>query len=96
MHIDHKSMGETQAKPHVLWLILLGLVLFFTLFAHKPVLGSEISMAPSLSARQLLSHSSTTQQSTMELHPKQTPKNHHQFEAAAHEVPSGPNPKSNK
>nr|DAD23899.1 TPA_asm: hypothetical protein HUJ06_025362 [Nelumbo nucifera] len=82
-------------------------LLFMLLLLARPADQLRMSMASSFPSKKLLSESSTTTQSTMKLHPQQTKTPHHtsssstststrQFEASAHEVPSGPNPISNR
>ncbi|KAB1213700.1 hypothetical protein CJ030_MR5G016195 [Morella rubra] len=86
---------ERSAKPLAI-LLFVGLLLMVTLF-HRPTELSTMSKTRTSLARQLLSRPPLTDQSTTEFHPQQ-PKNsgNRQFQAAAHEVPSGPNPESNK
>ncbi|GMY26834.1 hypothetical protein FCV25MIE_22076 [Fagus crenata] len=90
-----KALCETSTKPLVLSLFL-ALLLIVTLFDH-PTEFSVITKSHSSSARRLLLHPPTTQKFTTEFHPKQS-KNatKRQYGAAKHEVPSGPNPESNK
>lgn len=67
------------------------LVLFFFLFA-TPSSESKIPTASSFSYRRLLSPLSSQ---SMNLHPRNSSSTP-QWEASAHEVPSGPNPISNR
>lgn len=78
-----KDEGFTKAQVFGLWLVLL------LLLAH-PSDQLKTTVASSLSARRLLSPSS---QST-KVHPNKTDPG--QFGSDAHEVPSGPNPISNR
>jgi hypothetical protein len=93
-----KALCESSAKSLVL-LLFLALLLLVTLSDLRP---TDLSNTPkadhhSSSARRLLLHHPSTQQSAMEVHPKQSNNSgNRQYEAAAHEVPSGPNPISNK
>ncbi|XP_042482659.1 CLAVATA3/ESR (CLE)-related protein TDIF-like [Macadamia integrifolia] len=98
--------GRSQAL-----LLFLG-ILFIILLLATPSDQSRMimSMASSLPTKKHLSESSSTtatttttstSQTTMDLHPHNTKTTHHssssrQFEAGEHEVPSGPNPISNR
>lgn len=94
-----KALCESSTKSLVLFLFIV-LLLLVTLFDLRPYTDlSKISKAHSSSSarRLLLQYPPSTQQSAMELHPKRSNNSRNrQYEAAAHEVPSGPNPISNK
>lgn len=92
------ALCESSTKSLVV-LLFLGLVLIVTLFDYP----TEFSMLPkaqsSSAARRLLLHPSTTQQFNTGFHPKQSSNKNvtdRQYKVSAHEVPSGPNPESNK
>ncbi|XXG89696.1 hypothetical protein AAC387_Pa12g1637 [Persea americana] len=78
-----KDEGFTKTQVFGLWLVLL------LLLAH-PSDQLKTTVASSFSARRLLSPSSQS----MKLHPQKTPPR--QFDGNKHEVPSGPNPISNR
>ncbi|KAF8388390.1 hypothetical protein HHK36_027057 [Tetracentron sinense] len=95
------SCCKISTKSQALFLFF-GILLIVLLFA-LPADQLKMSMASSLQTGRRLLDSSTASQSTMNLHPQQTKNTHtpssstsRQFEAGAHEVPSGPNPISNK
>ncbi|KAF8402077.1 hypothetical protein HHK36_013029 [Tetracentron sinense] len=96
------SVSNSSTKSQAL-LLFLGLFFIVLLFA-RPADQLRISMASSLPTERRLADSSTASQSTVKYNPQQTKKTHtssggstsRQFEAGAHEVPSGPNPISNR
>ncbi|XP_062161872.1 CLAVATA3/ESR (CLE)-related protein 44-like [Alnus glutinosa] len=95
-----KALCEGSTKSLVLFLFIV-LLLLVTLFDLRPYTDlSKISKAHDYSSsarRLLLQYPPSTQQSAMELHPERSNSSRNrQYEAAAHEVPSGPNPISNK
>lgn len=94
-----KALCEGSTKSLVLFLFIV-LLLLVTLFDLRPYTElSKISKAhySSSARRLLLQYPPSTQQSAMELHPERSNNSRNrQYEAAAHEVPSGPNPISNK
>ncbi|KAJ9169739.1 hypothetical protein P3X46_017896 [Hevea brasiliensis] len=97
---------------HFFLLFALVIFIFLLLIspANKPINPSKVTMASSISIKRLLlepseSTSSTTTMTNM--HPKKSQNSHasssstskskgSEFEAEAHEVPSGPNPISNR
>ncbi|KAL6291910.1 hypothetical protein ACE6H2_000052 [Prunus campanulata] len=84
-----------------LLLFHIGLLLLLVVPHFARPTPSEFNNSKSLTMAAGSSSSTATQllQSSMDLHPKQakkSAKNNQQFEASAHEVPSGPNPESNK
>ncbi|KAI5568504.1 hypothetical protein BDE02_12G018100 [Populus trichocarpa] len=105
------SDHQTCTKAHH-FLSLLALLFIFILLttSTKPI--NPTNMAASISIKRLLLESSEPASSTMNLHPKQTQdartssssssstssskSTRTKFGAAAHEVPSGPNPISNR
>ncbi|XP_010264149.1 PREDICTED: CLAVATA3/ESR (CLE)-related protein 44 [Nelumbo nucifera] len=86
--------------------LFLGLLFMILLLLVRPADQLRMSMATSFSTEKLsLELSWSTPQSTVKAHPQQTEKTHtyssststgRKFEASAHEVPSGPNPISNR
>lgn len=99
-----KALCESSKKSLLVLLLFIVLLLLVTLFdLRRPTDLSKITKADhqysSSSVRRLLLHPppSTQQSAAMELHPKQSNNSRNrQYGAAAHEVPSGPNPISNK
>ncbi|CAK9163458.1 unnamed protein product, partial [Ilex paraguariensis] len=84
----------------------LSLLFIFLLLVHpsdplNPSMASSLQLS---TKRSLLSDSSSSASSTMNLNPKKTQNSHApsststrtEFESAAHDVPSGPNPISNR
>ncbi|XVF29151.1 hypothetical protein REPUB_Repub15cG0095100 [Reevesia pubescens] len=97
----NKSNSETSTKSQYILLLFLVLLLISPLCA-RPAYFSKVPIHSSY--RQLFSPSSPS--ATENLHPFSTSSTpattssatatDRQFKAAAHEVPSGPNPESNK
>ncbi|KAG5233677.1 CLE protein [Salix suchowensis] len=87
---DHQTCTKSYH-----FLSLLGFLFIFILLittSTKP--KNPTNMAASIPIRRLLLESSESPSTAMNLHPKQT--QDAQFGASAHEVPSGPNPISNR
>ncbi|XWS13446.1 hypothetical protein CRYUN_Cryun36dG0037900 [Craigia yunnanensis] len=105
-----KSISETSTKSQYALLLFLVLLLISPLFA-RPAYFSEVPIYSSY-RQLFSPSSPSAQHSTANLHPfstsstpATTPRSttsrnsaatDRQFKAAAHEVPSGPNPESNK
>ncbi|WRX22306.1 hypothetical protein QQP08_014793 [Theobroma cacao] len=101
---NKSSICETSTKSHVLLLLFLVLLLISPLFA-RPAYMSKVPICSSY--RQLLSSSTTNlhpfstsstpaaTSTTSSTTSSSTATTDRQFKAAAHEVPSGPNPESN-
>ncbi|KAA8548429.1 hypothetical protein F0562_000113 [Nyssa sinensis] len=91
-----KSICESSVKSQSL-LLFLGLLLIVPLFA-RPLDFSGISMASTtttkLHGRQILSSAAASTTTTTTI--PSTTTTDRKFKAAAHEVPSGPNPESNR
>ncbi|KAF8392027.1 hypothetical protein HHK36_022367 [Tetracentron sinense] len=95
-------MATPRTSVHAL-LLFVSIILIVLLFALP---AEKLKTASSLrSGRLRLDSATTTFQSTMKLHPQQTKNTHtssssastsRQFKAGEHEVPSGPNPISNR
>ncbi|XVF72198.1 hypothetical protein PTKIN_Ptkin12aG0100800 [Pterospermum kingtungense] len=100
------TLSEASPKSQN-YSFLLFLTLFFILLlllnptTNHPISFSNLTSSSIPFKRLLLDTSSKPTSSTMNLHPKRTPSSssskssHREFGAAAHEVPSGPNPISN-
>ncbi|KAJ0052048.1 hypothetical protein Pint_01572 [Pistacia integerrima] len=87
------TISGTTTKTHPLFLLFALFCIFLILLSSThPVNPSK--MSPSITHKRFLLESS----STVNLHPKQTKnkRTKREFRAAAHEVPSGPNPISNR
>ncbi|KAL4342259.1 hypothetical protein GQ457_08G020720 [Hibiscus cannabinus] len=88
--------AESLAKSHTfLLLLLLTLSFFIFLLLLNPTSMNSPNVTPSIHVKRLLIHAS------MNFHPKQTrnpptSSSSREFEDEAHEVPSGPNPISNR
>ncbi|KAL7172737.1 hypothetical protein ACSBR2_032249 [Camellia fascicularis] len=104
------SLSETSTKSHPFLLFLSLLFIFLILVHSEDPSTTPSSMASSIPTRRLLADSSSSPTSKMNFHPKNTQNSHtpsssssssssstrREFEAGAHEVPSGPNPISNR
>uniref|UniRef100_A0A6N2MXS2 Uncharacterized protein n=1 Tax=Salix viminalis TaxID=40686 RepID=A0A6N2MXS2_SALVM len=105
------TISETLKKSHHFFLFLALLFVFILLTSSsKPI--SSTNMVASISIKRFLLESSEPASTTMNLHPKHTQATHtsssssssppsskskrKKFGAEAHEVPSGPNPISNR
>ncbi|XWS47108.1 hypothetical protein CRYUN_Cryun14cG0125200 [Craigia yunnanensis] len=106
------TVSDTYAKSHSLIFLFLTLFFIFLLLVNpttNPINSSNVTSSIPFK-RLLLSNSSKSTSSTMNLHPKKMQNAHtsslsssssskssrREFGAAAHEVPSGPNPISNR
>ncbi|CAM8893384.1 hypothetical protein QQ045_026270 [Rhodiola kirilowii] len=105
------SVASTKMSQAVITLLFVGLLLILAWSHHRPsasTSGSNTATSDAVSfteslmgTRKLLLLSSSTHHqpaSSMEFHPRTSTanRNNRSFRAAAHEVPSGPNPESNK
>ncbi|KAI9384173.1 hypothetical protein POPTR_012G019400v4 [Populus trichocarpa] len=103
------SDHQTCTKAHRFLSLLALLFIFILLTTSTKVPINPTNMAASISIKRLLLESSEPASTTMNLHPKQTQdartsssstssskSTRTKFGAAAHEVPSGPNPISNR
>ncbi|KAK8532453.1 hypothetical protein V6N13_131782 [Hibiscus sabdariffa] len=78
---------------------LLALSLFIFLLLLSPTTMNSPNVTPSIPFKRLLLQPSTSTPSSINFDPKQTrnpPSSRRGFGAEAHEVPSGPNPISNR
>ncbi|KAK8521747.1 hypothetical protein V6N12_066333 [Hibiscus sabdariffa] len=87
--------AESLAKSHTFLLLLLTLSFFIFLLLLNPTSMNSPNVTPSVPVKRPLLHAS------MNFHHKQTrntptSSSSREFEAEAHEVPSGPNPISNR
>uniref|UniRef100_A0A3Q7I324 Uncharacterized protein n=1 Tax=Solanum lycopersicum TaxID=4081 RepID=A0A3Q7I324_SOLLC len=81
----------TLKSQSFLYFITLFLILFILVHSNH----HDQNPVPNHSSSSL-SSSSSTSSTTMKLHPRKIPKNKGEYGGAAHEVPSGPNPISNR
>ncbi|KAK4731794.1 hypothetical protein R3W88_024782 [Solanum pinnatisectum] len=82
------STFKSQSFLYFITLFFIFLILVHSNHHHDPNYSSSSSSSSS-------STSSKTR-ATMKLHPRKIPKNQAEYGGAAHEVPSGPNPISNR
>ncbi|KAJ9176562.1 hypothetical protein P3X46_011864 [Hevea brasiliensis] len=100
-------ISETNTKSHHFFLLFALLIFIFLLLISPTKPTKQSTMGSSISFKRLLLESSSESTSTTmtNLHPKQSQSSHDSsstksrgsvFGAKAHEVPSGPNPISNR
>ncbi|CAN4115808.1 unnamed protein product [Withania somnifera] len=75
------------------FLYFVTLCFIFLILVHSSSSDAFKNSDPNYSS---FSSTSTTTRATMKLHPRKIPEDKAEYGAAAHEVPSGPNPISNR
>ncbi|KAL3358963.1 hypothetical protein AABB24_015844 [Solanum stoloniferum] len=86
----------TFKSQSFLYFITLFLILFILVHSNNHHDQNSDPNYSSSSSSSSSSSTSSTTRATMKLHPRKIPKNQAEYGGAAHEVPSGPNPISNR